>query len=112
MKIAIPTTGGQLATHFGHCDQFAIVEVDPEKMAILDTTFLTPPPHEPGVLPRWLHEQGANVIIAGGMGQRAQILFAEQNIQVLVGAPADTPEATVSAYLEGNLATGGNLCDH
>ncbi|HOF40031.1 MAG TPA: NifB/NifX family molybdenum-iron cluster-binding protein [Candidatus Hydrogenedentes bacterium] len=112
MKIAIPTTGGQLAAHFGHCDQFAIVEVDPEKKTIVGTTFLTPPPHEPGVLPRWLHEQGANVIIAGGMGQRAQMLFAEQNIQVLVGAASDTPEATVSAYLEGSLVTGGNLCDH
>jgi len=31
---------------------------------------------------------------------------------VLVGAASDTPEATVSAYLEGSLVTGGNLCDH
>lgn len=38
---------------------------------------LTPPPHEPGVLPKWLHDQGVNLIIAGGMGQRAQGLFNE-----------------------------------
>ena len=112
MKIAIPTADGRLAAHFGHCDQFAVVEIDSAIKAILGTIYLTPPRHEPGVLPRWLHEQGANVIIAGGMGQRAQVLFAQQGIEVLVGAPAAAPEAIVSAYLEGALETGGNLCDH
>ena len=38
---------------------------------------LVPPPHEPGVLPGWLHHLGADVIIAGGMGQRAISLFGE-----------------------------------
>lgn len=112
MKIAIPTAGGRLCMHFGHCEQFAIVEVDSEARSIVGTTPLTPPPHEPGVLPRWLHEQGAAVIIAGGMGQRAQSLFAQNGIEVVVGAPAETPESIVSAYLDGTLETGGNACDH
>jgi predicted Fe-Mo cluster-binding NifX family protein len=73
---------------------------------------ITPPPHEPGLLPRWLHEQGATVIIAGGMGQRAQGLFAENGIKVVVGAPAEAPDALVRAYLDGTLKTGGNVCDH
>jgi len=42
------------------------------------------PPHEPGLLPRWLHEQGAHLIIAGGMGHRAQELFVQNGIQVTV----------------------------
>ena len=112
MKIAIPTAGGQLCLHFGHCEQFAIVEADADRGEILGTTWLTPPPHEPGVLPRWLHEQGANAIIAGGMGQRAQGLFAQNGIKVLVGAPSGTPEEIVSEYLRGTLQVGENVCDH
>lgn len=112
MKIAIPTANGQLAAHFGHCEQFVILDVDSASKTILNTQRITPPAHEPGVLPRWLHEQGANMIIAGGMGERAQGLFAEQGIQVVVGAPAASPEEIVSAYLNGALETGQNLCDH
>jgi len=78
--------------HFGHCEQFALVDVDEQAKKITGQQLLTPPAHEPGVLPRWLHEQGVNVIIAGGMGSRAQSLFAENGIKVVVGAPGDEPE--------------------
>ena len=111
MKIAIPLTDGQLCMHFGHCEQFALVETD-EQDNIVNKTLLTPPPHEPGVLPAWLNEQGANVIIAGGMGMRAQQLFAQNDITVVVGASGEQPEQLVAAYLNGTLETGDNVCDH
>jgi predicted Fe-Mo cluster-binding NifX family protein len=112
MKIAIPLAGGRLTAHFGHCEQVALLEVDEEGKKILDHSTHTPPPHEPGVLPRWLHEQGADLIIAGGMGQRAQQLFAQNGIKVIVGADTAAPEELASAYMEGTLQTGVNLCDH
>ncbi|MFW5864324.1 MAG: iron-sulfur cluster carrier protein MrpORP [bacterium] len=112
MKIAVPLADGRLSMHFGHCEQFAIIEVDTDSGEIRDRQDLTPPPHEPGVLPRWLAEQGANMIIAGGMGQRAQGLFQQQGIEVLVGAPAENPEVLVKAYLDGSLEAGENVCDH
>jgi Mrp family chromosome partitioning ATPase/predicted Fe-Mo cluster-binding NifX family protein len=112
MRIAIPLAAGRLCMHFGHCEQFALIEVDEKEKSLAGTQLLTPPPHEPGLLPRWLHEQGATVIIAGGMGQRAQVLFAESGIKVVVGAPAEAPEALVRAYLDGTLQTGDNVCDH
>ena len=112
MRIAIPMAEGKLCMHFGHCEQFALVDVDEAKKTILSTNYLTPPPHEPGLLPRWLHEQGANVIIAGGMGQRALQLFAGNRIAVVTGAPPESPEVTVRAYLAGTLQTGANVCDH
>ena len=111
MRIAVPLANGRLCMHFGHCEQFALVETDGQKK-IVNTTLLTPPPHEPGVLPAWLNEQGANVIIAGGMGQRAQQLFAQNVITVAVGAPTEEPAQLVSGHLNGTLETGGNLCDH
>jgi len=112
MKIAIPLAQGRLCQHFGHCEEFAVLETDEQSRNIQNKSMHQPPAHEPGVLPRWLGELGADVIIAGGMGQRAQQLFAQNGITVVVGAPPDTPEELVSAYLGGTLQAGENLCDH
>jgi len=112
LKVAIPVAQGVLCVHFGHSEQFVLFDVDPGTRAILNCQALTPPPHEPGVLPRWLHQQGANVIITGGMGARAQSLFAENGIDVIVGATPGAPEQIVRAYLDGMLQTGANVCDH
>jgi len=112
MKIAIPVQAGRVSMHFGHCEEFALYEVNEDDKTILGKTTHKPPAHEPGVLPGWLHELGANVIITGGMGQRAQQLFAENGITVVVGAPAETPEQLASRYLNGTLHAGENICDH
>ena len=112
MKIAIPLHQGRLSMHFGHCQEFALVDVDEDKKEILNKSLIEPPPHEPGLLPRWLHELGADVIIAGGMGQRAQQLFVQNDIQVVVGAPAEEPETIVTGFLNQSLQTGANCCDH
>lgn len=112
VKIAIPMAAGNLCMHFGHCEQFAVLDVDADGKKIVKREDLTPPPHEPGVLPAWLAEKGVKLVIAGGMGQRAQQIFMSQGIEVLVGASADSPEALVKAYLEGTLESGDNVCDH
>ena len=112
MKIAIPLANGKLAMHFGHCENFTLIDVDADTNKILKREDLQAPPHEPGLLPRWLAEHNANVIIAGGMGQRALALFAEHGIKVVVGAPAETPEIIVTEYLAGTLQAGSNVCDH
>lgn len=112
MRIAIPLADGKLALHFGHCASFALIDADANQKKIMGREEIAAPPHQPGLLPSWLAERGANVIIAGGMGQRAQQLFLEQGIEVLVGAPAQTPEALVEAFLNGTLETGVNACDH
>jgi len=112
MKVAIPLARGKLSLHFGHCEEFALVDVDTETKEILSTEKVPAPDHQPGLLPRWLNELGANVIIAGGMGMRAKTLFAENNIRVVIGAPEDEPKNIAKAFLEGTLQTGRNICDH
>lgn len=112
MKIAIPLTNGTLSAHFGHCETFALIDADANSKSITAKETVQPPPHEPGLLPQWLAEKGATTIIAGGMGSRAQNLFKQQSISVVVGAPADAPEAIVLAYLNGSLVSGENVCDH
>jgi len=112
MRVAIPTANGKLAMHFGHCEQFAVIDVDPGTKRMAATEFLDSPPHQPGLLPRWLAEHDVNVIIAGGMGQRAQALFTENGIEVVIGAPVETPEVLAAAYADGTLQAGENICDH
>ena len=112
MRIAIPLADGKLTTHFGHCASFALIDADCAEKKILKREDIDAPPHEPGLLPPWLAERGVKTIIAGGMGQRAQDLFKQHGIQVIVGAPAETPEKLVSEYLAGTLQSGENVCDH
>lgn len=109
-RFAIPTVGGSLTAHFGHCDKFAIVDV--EGNTILEEKFINPPVHQPGVYPAFLAGEGVDIIIAGGMGQKARDLFAQNNISVLVGVEEGNPRQLVENYLGDNLTTGNNLCDH
>lgn len=112
MKIAIPTENGQLNLHFGHCKTFEIIEVDIKENKIIKEETIDAPPHEPGLLPKWLAERNVNIIIAGGMGKRAQDLFSQNNIQVVLGAPVDSAQNLVHQFLENTLVSGENICDH
>lgn len=110
LKIAVPTFNDQLTTHFGHCEKFAIVSVQDNK--ILGSEFISPPVHQPGVYPRFLADLGVKVIIAGGMGQKAQDLFTQNNIEVYMGVSAGSPTDLVEKYINNNLDTGENQCTH
>ncbi len=109
-KIAIPMADGMLCAHFGHCQQFEIFET--AENDIVNEMNVTPPPHEPGLLPGWLAQKGVTDVIAGGMGQRAISLFNQHKINVFVGAPTQAPKTLVKDFLEGNLKVGANYCDH
>jgi predicted Fe-Mo cluster-binding NifX family protein len=110
--IAVAVAGGMVSMHFGHCDEFVLFGVNKDTKQIISTKVLSAPPHEPGVLPKWLHEKGANLIITGGMGSRAQQLFAQHDVKVVIGVKSEEPVTAVQAYLAGTLQTGTNICDH
>ena len=112
MRYAVPVSGGMVSQHFGHCEQFALIDVDEQRNEILRQELVPSPGHQPGLLPEWLAEQGVSVVIAGGMGSRAQALFRENRIEVIIGAMGDDPERIVLDHIRGTLETGDNLCDH
>lgn len=112
MRIAIPLTEGRLAQHFGHCEKFALVDIDTEKRSVTAVTEVDAPEHEPGLLPSWLSARQVNMVIAGGMGTRAQSLFGDASIRVITGAAGGTAQSLAEEYLNGTLVSRPSTCDH
>ena len=110
-KIAVPVDNtGILDAHFGHCKFFAVFETSENLVSTQKD--LTPPPHEPGVLPKWLAEEGVTDVLAGGMGNRAIQIFNQHNINVFVGAPKLPAAELVNGFLTDSIRFTANYCDH
>jgi predicted Fe-Mo cluster-binding NifX family protein len=110
-KIAVPVNeAGILDAHFGHCKFFALVNTEGDK--IISEEKVVPPPHEPGLLPRWLGEKGVTDIIAGGMGQKAINLFNQNGVNAFVGAPQLSAVELIEGHLKGKLTFTANYCNH
>ncbi|MFO7733998.1 MAG: NifB/NifX family molybdenum-iron cluster-binding protein [Candidatus Aminicenantes bacterium] len=109
MKIAISTDGGSVSAHFGRCPTYTLVDIADGK--VLKREEIPNPGHSPGFLPGYLSQRGVEMIIAGGMGPRAQGLFAEKGIQTLIGVQGPVDEV-IDLYLQGRLRSGQDLCDH
>ena len=108
--IAVPSSNELLDEHFGHCRQFALLSVEDDK--IISESIIDAPPHEPGLLPKFLAEKGVTDVIAGGMGNRAIQLFNQHQVNVFVGAPKQTPKEITNGFLNGSLEFSANYCDH
>lgn len=107
MKIAIASDGKKVSGHFGHCEGFSIYEVEANK--ILKEAFVENPGHRPGYLPIFLKKLNVDIIIADGMGETAQELFENNQLQVIVGAVGDCSNI-IEAYINNNLKSTGSVC--
>ncbi|MDA3882323.1 MAG: ATPase [Bacteroidales bacterium] len=109
-KIAIPLESDKVCLHFGHCETFAIVQVDND--VIVSDERLAPPSHEPGLYPKWLAEQGVTDVLASGIGQKAVALFDKQGICVHIGVEQKEVQEIVKDFLNNSLEISGNACNH
>lgn len=113
MKIAIPVHQGRFSEHFGGAEAFAFYTVDEDSRTIGERHLGAPPEHGRGVYPMWLRQQGATVVLAGGMGPRAADILALHGIEVVLGVHGKDPEALAKGYLDGTLEATGEAChDH
>ena len=108
-KIAIPSDGDQFAQHFGRCPEYTFYTI--EEGEIKNKEVIDNPGHQPGYLPRFLKEQGVDCVIASGMGRKAQQIFDENDIEVIVGVKGDIDEK-IKLYLNEELEEGENVCSH
>ncbi len=114
LKIAIPVLDGWLLGHLGETRHFALVDADSGNRVMFRTQIVAAPPHEPGSFPRWLREQGVQVLIAArnGSGQRALDNWVHHGIEVRAGRPGLPVAALVVACLAGQLPPIREGCDH
>lgn len=107
MRIAVTFENNQVSGHFGHAEGFKIYDV--EGTNVVKEDYIANPGHQPGLLPRLLGEAGVNVVIAGGIGQKAKDLFAQNNISVYSGV-AGACDKAVTAYLNDVLVHTDETC--
>lgn len=110
MKIVIPSAEGKLCGHFGHCESFTFVDIDKETKEILNIETKIP---EEGISCQsaaWIAAQGANVVLAGGMGARPLAMFEQKGIQVFTGCPEKDIRDVIMDYLNNSLVRGENAC--
>ncbi|HSO86988.1 MAG TPA: NifB/NifX family molybdenum-iron cluster-binding protein [Draconibacterium sp.] len=109
-KVAVPADeNGVLEGHFGHCQFFEIFEIADNQ--IISHEKLVPPPHEPGVLPKWLAGNGVTDVLAGGIGDGALKILAYKNINVFKGVPALPVAELIEKFLNGTLELSDNSCN-
>jgi predicted Fe-Mo cluster-binding NifX family protein len=109
MRVAIATENGAVAAHFGRCPLYTLVDIEDGREVSRQT--LLNPGHEPGRIPAFLHEHRANVIVAGGMGRRAQELFDAMGIEQVIGTQGAV-DTVVAGCIDGTLEGGESLCSH
>lgn len=103
--------GGQISQHFGRCPYYLIVDVEGDEIRKTDS--VSNPyynRHVPGMVPQFINQQGANVMIAGGMGPRAIDMFTSLGIEVVTGAMGNAGNV-LQAYLRGEIS-GVEPCEH
>ena len=100
-----------VAGHFGGCPYFTLVEVEDNNIVnhrVVENPYFQA--HQPGAIPNFINDQGANVILSGGMGGRAQQFFHDFGIEPVTGAMGTIRDA-INAYLSNSLK-GAEPCNH
>jgi predicted Fe-Mo cluster-binding NifX family protein len=107
MRIAISSDGDQVSSHFGRCPTFTVVDIEQGKAIKRDS--IDNPGHQPGFIPKFLHEKGVQCIVSGGMGARAIQLFTEFNIKTILGVSGSIEEV-IGKLEQGTLKSGESVC--
>lgn len=100
MRIAVTYENETIFQHFGHTQQFMIVDAEDGK--ILNSTLIKTNGSGHGALAQILKQAQADVLICGGIGGGAQRALEEAGIRLYGGVSGNCKEA-VEALLAGNL---------
>jgi len=108
MRIAVSADSKEgldsvVSFHFGRRPYFVLVDVEGREVtqvAEIDNPFYGS--HRPGEVPGFIHQQAADVMLAGGMGARAMHFFAQFGIEPVTGATG-TVRLALERYLGGEL---------
>ncbi len=92
-----------VSPHFGRCAYYVLADLEGREVKQVNT--IANPyygQHAPGVVPDFIHSQGADVMLTGGMGGRAIAFFEQYGVQAVTGA-SGTVHRALEQYLGGEL---------
>ncbi|MFB0535214.1 MAG: NifB/NifX family molybdenum-iron cluster-binding protein [Anaerolineae bacterium] len=92
-----------VSPHFGRCPHYVFVDVDGHEVKavnVVDNPYYGQ--HSPGVVPSFIHSQGVDVMLTGGMGRRAIAFFEQLGVEAVSGA-SGTVRRALELYLGGQL---------
>ncbi|HIE31677.1 MAG TPA: dinitrogenase iron-molybdenum cofactor biosynthesis protein [Methanosarcinales archaeon] len=114
MKVCIPTAGkggidDHVGQHFGRAPTYTIVDTDTSEVEVIQNTG----EHMggTGLPPEFISKTGTHIMLCGGLGPRAIMMFEQFGIDVFVGAEGKVSDV-VEAWKQGMLveATDENAC--
>ena len=100
----------RLSHHFGRCPYYVFVEIEDgeiKNVEVKENPYFTS--HMPGAVPRFIADEGAKVIIAGGMGPRAIDWFRRLGIQPITGVSGIIRDI-LNDYLVGKIQLEAKPC--
>ncbi|MBE9471568.1 MAG: NifB/NifX family molybdenum-iron cluster-binding protein [Chloroflexi bacterium] len=114
MRVAISADDGHgldsvVSPHFGRCPYYVLVDLDGRevsRVSAVENPYYGH--HQPGQVPGFIQSQGGDVMLAGGMGQRAIGFFQQYGIQAVTGA-SGTVRHALEQYL-GGVLQGAEPC--
>jgi predicted Fe-Mo cluster-binding NifX family protein len=92
-----------VSPHFGRCPYYVLVDLEGREVG--QVSAVANPhygQHAPGVVPGFIRDQGADVMLTGGMGGRAIAFFQQYGIEAVTGA-SGTVRRALERYLGGEL---------
>ncbi len=114
MKVSIPTKDengleGVVEPHFGKAPTYTIIDTETNQVTVIPNT--SEHMGGTGLPPEYLHENGVDIMLCGGLGFKAVNMFESYGIKVFVGAGC-TVRDTFEAWKAGKLqnATAENSC--
>ncbi len=100
-----------VAQHFRKAPYFVVVDLDEDGEIVTVETKENPfiNIHGPGIVPSFIKDLGTDVLVSGGMGQKAAMFLQNEGIEVVVGANGRVVDV-LSKLLKGE-SFSGTLCE-
>ncbi len=90
-----------ISYHFGRCPFYLFVDIENDEVKSV-TAEQNPfdEGHGPGVIPQFIHDRGAEVIVCGNMGPKARDFFSSLGVRPVTGAYGKVKDALMGVNIK------------
>ncbi|MFA7075100.1 MAG: NifB/NifX family molybdenum-iron cluster-binding protein [Candidatus Izemoplasmatales bacterium] len=108
MRLAIAVKNNEIAEHFGHCDYFQVYNIS--NNIVESEEKIINPPHQKGLLPKFLKDNGIDSLITGNIGSLAVDKLEELGIEAVRGVKGSLQQI-LKEYLKNTLVSTDDTCE-